>query len=168
MTKMIYLSAAMSLLVAVGRSAAASNVAAPEINASTWINAVPQSLSELRGKVVLVEFWTFGCYNCRNVEPHVKEWDREFRDSGLVVIGVHTPETDYERDLGNVKRYVAEHDLRYPIAIDGDAAIWRSYHNQVWPAWYLIDKHCLIRAVHIGEGAYSETTSEIQALLAES
>ena len=113
------------------------------------------------------EFWTLGCYNCRNVEPHVQEWHRKYGGIGLVVIGVHTPETAYERDIENVKRYLHDHDISYPVAIDGDFVIWRSYSNTAWPAWYLIDKHGSIRYRHIGEGAYADTERQIELLLAE-
>lgn len=140
---------------------------APEITASTWLNSPPKAVADLRGKVALVEFWTFGCYNCRNVEPHVKEWNRKYAERGLVVIGVHTPETAYERDVANVRRYVHEHDLSYAVAIDGDSTTWERYGNHAWPAWYLIDKRGVIRHVHVGEGAYAETEREIEALLTE-
>jgi thiol-disulfide isomerase/thioredoxin len=138
---------------------------APEITAETWLNAPPQRLADLHGRVVLVEFWTFGCYNCRNVEPHVIEWYRKYAQQGLVVIGVHTPETAYERDVENVKRYVREHALPYPVAIDTDSTVWSRYDNHAWPAWFLIDKQGTIRHVHVGEGGYAETEREIEALL---
>ena len=140
---------------------------APEVTAETWLNSKPQRLADLHGKVTLVEFWTFSCYNCRNVEPHVKQWHTKYGARGLVVIGVHTPETEYERDIHNVSRYVEEHGLQYPVAIDNGAATWSRYGNQAWPAWYLIDKHGIIRHVHVGEGEYAQTEREIEALLAE-
>src|SRR2546425_10361831 len=95
---------------------------APEISAQAWINTEPKHVVDLTGKVTLLEFWTLGCYNCRNVEPHVKEWHRKYSDRGLVVIGVHSPETLAERDVATVKRYVREHGISYPVAIDGDFA----------------------------------------------
>src|SRR5262245_4428299 len=156
---------ALALLAPATGACAAS--AAPEIAATTWLNSVPVRLADLKGRVALVEFWTFGCYNCRNVEPHVQEWHRKYGGVGLVVVGVHTPETAYERDIENVKRYVHDHHISYAVAIDSDFAIWRSYANTAWPAWYLIDKHGSIRYTHVGEGAYAETERQIELLLAE-
>jgi thiol-disulfide isomerase/thioredoxin len=141
--------------------------AAPEITATTWLNSAPLRLVDLKGRVVLVEFWTFGCYNCRNVEPHVKEWHRTYSPRGLVVVAVHTPETAYERDVENVRRYVRDHTIPYAVAIDGDSTTWEGYGNTAWPAWYLIDKHGIVRYVHVGEGAYAETEQQIEMLLAE-
>jgi thiol-disulfide isomerase/thioredoxin len=140
---------------------------APEIASHTWLNSHPLHLSDLKGKVVMVEFWTFGCYNCRNVEPHVKEWHQKYAEQGLVVIGVHSPEFLYEHDLDKVSRYLKEHDIRYPVSIDNDFATWNRYENRFWPAMYVIDKQGLIRYVRVGEGGYHETERIIQALLAE-
>jgi thiol-disulfide isomerase/thioredoxin len=145
-------------------TAAPAASAAPEIAATNWLNSASVRLADLKGHVVLVEFWTFGCYNCRNVEPHIQEWHRKYGSVGLSVVGVHTPETAYER---NVKRYVHDHHLSYPIAIDTDFVVWRSYSNTAWPAWYLIDKHGTIRYTHVGEGAYAETERQIERLLGE-
>jgi thiol-disulfide isomerase/thioredoxin len=141
---------------------------APEIFAQEWVNADPVELSSLRGKVVLIKFWTFGCSNCTNVEPYVKSWHRKYADRGLVVIGVHTPEFDFERDRANVRRYVAEHDIRYRVAIDDTFTTWDRYASLGWPTLYLIDKQGIIRHVRIGEGGYSRMEATIQALLAES
>lgn len=140
---------------------------APELLNETWLNTKPLHLTDLKGKVVMVEFWTYGCYNCRNVEPYVKQWNKKFAPQGLVVIGVHSPEFDSERDIENVKRYVREHGITYPVAIDNDFATWRNYNNRYWPAMYLIDKQGVIRYVHIGEGEYALTEQKIQSLLAE-
>ena len=96
---------------------------APEISAQSWLNSEPLRIAELKGKVVLVVFWTFGCYNCRNVEPYIKGWHQKYADKGLVVIGVHAPEFNYERVLANVQRYVREHAILYPIAIDNDFSL---------------------------------------------
>jgi len=139
----------------------------PEVTSPAWINAEPQSLRDLRGKVVLVEFWTFGCYNCRNVEPQVKAWHRQYTDRGFVVIGVHSPEFAYEKNVEAVKRYVKDHDIRYPVAVDNDFANWNRFGNRYWPAMYLIDKQGVIRYVRVGEGGYAETDTVIQKLLAE-
>lgn len=141
---------------------------APDIANPTWLNSAPLRMSDLRGKVVMVEFWTFGCYNCRNVEPYVKEWHRQFADQGFVVIGVHSPEFSHEREVENVKRYLKEHDIRFPVPIDNEFSTWNRYGNRYWPAMYLIDKRGIIRYVKIGEGGYRETERQIQVLLAES
>ena len=140
---------------------------APEIANDTWLNGPPLRLAELRGKVVMVEFWTFGCYNCRNVEPYVKEWHRKYADQGLVIIGVHSPEFKYEHDVESVNRYIAEHGIRYAVPIDNDFSTRNRYGNRYWPAMYLIDKQGVIRSVRIGEGGYQETERVIQSLLAE-
>ena len=140
---------------------------APDIASQTWLNSAPIHLTDLKGKVVMVEFWTFGCYNCRNVEPYVKAWHQKYGERGLVVIGVHSPEFSYEHDLDRVTRYLKEHDIRFPVPIDNDFSIWNRYGNRFWPAMYLIDKRGVIRYVRIGEGGYQETERLIQALLAE-
>jgi thiol-disulfide isomerase/thioredoxin len=140
---------------------------APDITNATWLNSVPLQLQDLRGKVVMVEFWTFGCYNCRNVEPYVKGWYKKYADQGFVVIGVHSPEFSHEYDLVNVKKYIQEHDIRYPVSIDNDFSTWNRYGNRYWPAMYLIDKHGTIRYVRVGEGGYKDTEGLIQSLLAE-
>ncbi len=140
---------------------------APDIQNETWLNAKPTSFAELRGQVVLVEFWTFGCYNCRNVEPHVKEWHKKFKNQGFVVIGVHSPEFSYEKDVEKVKRYLRDHEIDYAVPIDNDFVTWNRYGNRYWPALYLVDKKGVIRSVQIGEGRYRETERLIQDLLAE-
>ena len=140
---------------------------APEIVSQTWLNSAPIRLVDLKGKVVMIEFWTFGCYNCRNVEPHVKAWHRKYANQGLVVIGVHSPEFSYEHDLDRVTRYLKEHEIRFPVPIDNDFATWNRYGNRYWPAMYLIDKQGVIRYVRVGEGGYQETERLIQALLTE-
>lgn len=140
---------------------------APDITSATWLNSSPLHLAELKGKVVMVEFWTFGCYNCRNVEPYVRQWCQQHKDRGFVVIGVHSPEFSHERQVENVQRYMKEHDIRFPVPIDNDFSTWHAYGNRYWPAMYLIDKRGIIRYVKVGEGGYSETERQIQALLAE-
>jgi thiol-disulfide isomerase/thioredoxin len=140
---------------------------APEISGQSWLNSGPLALAELKGKVVLVEFWTFGCYNCRNVEPYVKAWHQKYADKGLVVIGVHAPEFSYERVVANVQRYVREHGIQYPVAIDNDFNTWKRYNNRYWPVMYLIDKRGIIRYLRVGEGGYQQTEQQIRALLEE-
>ena len=141
---------------------------APELTNDTWLNvAAPLRLANLRGKVVIVEMWTFGCINCQHVMPALKEWHSKYKDAGLVIIGNHFPEFSYEQDLENLKTAIAQNDIQYAVAQDNDGATWQSYKNNYWPALYLIDKQGHIRYVHIGEGSYQETEENIQALLAE-
>jgi thiol-disulfide isomerase/thioredoxin len=148
-------------------AAACAAVPAPDIAGRPWLNSAPLQLTQLRGKVVLVEFWTLGCYNCHNVEPYVKQWHERYAEQGLVVIGVHSPEFDYEKDLRRVEEYVRQRGIRYPVVIDNDFAIWNRYANRYWPAIYLIDKRGAICAVRIGEGGYAQTEETIRRLLAE-
>jgi thiol-disulfide isomerase/thioredoxin len=143
-------------------------MAAPEMTGSVWINSEPISPAELRGKVGLVEFWTFGCRNCRNVEPWIKKWHEKFSEQGLVVVGVHSPEFAYEKDIDAVKRYVRQNRIPYAVAVDNDFSIWNRYANHYWPAIYLIDKRGIIRYDRFGEGGYAETEQTIRRLLAES
>src|SRR5262245_3258564 len=129
---------------------------APEFSAGTWINSEPLKLSELRGRVVLIEFWTFGCYNCRNTLPTVKNWDTKYRDKGLTVVGVHSPELDGEEKIENVRREVASLGIRYPVITDNDHANWKAYGVEGWPMLFLLDKNGRVRWQHLGEGAYDE------------
>ncbi len=145
----------------------AKSVPAPEIVSSTWINSRPLKLEELRGKVVMVEFWTFGCWNCRNIEPYVKEWHKKYAKDGLVVIAVHSPEFSYEKEVERVKTYVQENNILYAVPIDNEFRNWRQYHNRYWPTLYVIDKKGTIQYTRIGEGAYEQTEETIQRLLAE-
>ena len=141
---------------------------APELTNSIWLNTdSPLRLADLRGKVVGVEMWTFGCINCQHVIPSLKSWYAQYKDQGFVLIGNHFPEFSSERDLGNLKHAVAQAGIEYPVAQDNDGATWNAYGNSYWPALYLIDKRGRIRYVHIGEGAYAETEAHIKGLLAE-
>jgi len=141
---------------------------APELTNTTWLNVdAPLRLADLRGKVVIVEMWTFGCINCQHVMPALKEWHAKYHDQGLVIIGNHFPEFDYEADLNNLKEAIARDGIEYAVAQDNNGDTWRAYNNHYWPALYLIDKQGHIRYVHIGEGAYKETEANIQALLDE-
>jgi len=142
--------------------------AAPELTNDTWLNAdAPLRLADLRGRVVIVEMWTFGCINCQNVMPALKEWHNKYEDQGLVIIGNHYPEFSYEEDLTNLKDAIARFDIQYPVTQDNDGATWRAYRNRYWPTLYLIDKQGHIRYVHIGEGRYKETEENIKMLLEE-
>ncbi|WP_339485541.1 cytochrome c biogenesis protein DipZ [Pseudomonas sp. EL_65y_Pfl2_R95] len=133
-----------------------------------WLNSPPLSKDDLKGKVVLVDFWTFDCINCRHTLPYVKDWAQKYSKDGLVVIGVHTPEYGFERIIDNVKAKVKEYGITYPVAIDNDYAIWRNFDNQYWPAHYLIDAKGQVRYTHFGEGSYDTQEKMIQQLLKES
>jgi cytochrome c biogenesis protein CcdA/thiol-disulfide isomerase/thioredoxin len=137
---------------------------------SAWINTPggkPLSLAGLRGKVVLVDFWTYSCVNCIRTLPYTKAWYAEYAKAGLVIVGVHTPEFAFEHVVGNVRRAVAEHGIPYPVAVDDDYATWDAWGNQYWPADYLIDRTGHVRDAHFGEGAYDETEADIRTLLGE-
>ncbi len=135
--------------------------------ASGWLNSAPLDAQALRGKVVLVDFWTYSCINCLRSLPYVRQWAERYRDHGLVVIGVHAPEFAFERDAGNVARAVKELGVTYPVAIDNDYAIWRGFDNHYWPAHYFIDAQGSIRAHHFGEGDYAHSEQIIRQLLRE-
>jgi thiol-disulfide isomerase/thioredoxin len=147
--------------------AAAKAPAAPEFAKGDWINSDPLTLNKLRGRVVLVEFWTFGCYNCRNTLPAVKEWDARYRERGLTIVGVHTPETTSEYNIDNVRREVPGLGIKYPIVTDNDYATWKAYGVEAWPTILIVDKQGRIRWLHVGEGRYDETENVIRTLLAE-
>jgi thiol-disulfide isomerase/thioredoxin len=139
---------------------------APEFSGiNHWINSPPLTMQGLRGKVVLVEFWTYDCINCVHVIPHMKQLHARYADKGLVVVGVHTPEYGHERITRNVEQAVKRFDIRYPVAQDNAFKTWNAYHNRYWPAQYLIDREGRIVHTHFGEGAYAETEAKIQALL---
>jgi thiol-disulfide isomerase/thioredoxin len=141
---------------------------APEIHNTVWLNTSEALyLKDLRGKVVLLEMWTFGCINCKNVIPSLNEWHDKYQEDGLVIIGNHYPEFAYEREWENVAQAVEDYGIRYPVAQDNEGQTWRAYNNRYWPALFLIDKFGMIRYKHIGEGAYAKTEAAIQALLAE-
>ncbi|HEX2102203.1 MAG TPA: redoxin family protein [Solirubrobacteraceae bacterium] len=125
------------------------------------------SLRELRGRVVLVDFWTYTCINCLRTLPYLTAWDRRYRDAGLTIVGVHSPEFSFERDAGNVQDAIARAGIRYPVAQDSDLATWNAWGNRYWPAKFLIDATGLVRRAHVGEGEYLETERAIRALLAE-
>ena len=135
--------------------------------AVTWLNSPPLTAEGLKGKVVLVDFWTYSCINCLRTLPYVKAWAERYREQGLVVIGVHTPEFAFEKRLDNVRKAVADFGLGYPIAVDNDYAIWRAFKNRYWPAHYFIDAEGRIRHHHFGEGGYERSEQVIRELLAE-
>ena len=115
----------------------------------------------------MVEFWTFECYNCKNVEPYIKTWYQKYNQKGFEIVAVHTPEFDRERDINNVRNYVKDHAITYPVAIDNDFRIWRRFSNRYWPAMYIVDKQGVIRYRFIGEGNYQKIEKAINLLLAE-
>lgn len=132
-----------------------------------WINSPALTNESLKGKVVLVDFWTFDCINCKRTLPYVKDWVKKYEKDGLVVVGVHTPEYGFERIIDNVKDKVKEYGITYPVAIDNNYAIWRNFDNQYWPAHYLIDAKGQVRFTHFGEGRYDDQEKMIQQLLEE-
>ncbi len=136
-------------------------------NAEGWLNSIPLRTSDLRDKVVLVNFWTYTCINWLRTTPYLRAWADKYRDQGLIVIGVHSPEFAFEKDVANVERATRRLLLTYPILIDGEHAVWRSFNNQYWPASYLIDAQGRIRHHQFGEGNYEKTEQVIQQLLRE-
>ena len=132
-----------------------------------WINSKPLTLESLRGRVVLIDFWTYSCINCLRTFPYIKAWDERYRASGLTIVGVHTPEFAFERVPSNVRENTKRLGLKYPIALDSDFGTWNAWHNQYWPAKYLIDREGHVRLYHFGEGEYDETESAIRELLAD-
>ncbi len=141
---------------------------APEFTGlENWINSKPLKKSDLKGKVVLVDFWTYSCINCIRTQPYLKEWYKTYKDSGFEIIGVHAPEFSFERNPANVEAAAKKAGLTYPIALDNDFATWNAYNNQYWPASYLIDRDGNVRRYHGGEGEYKETEMAIRQLLEE-
>jgi cytochrome c biogenesis protein CcdA/thiol-disulfide isomerase/thioredoxin len=139
----------------------------PLDGAVQWLNSAPLDAQALKGKVVLVDFWTYSCINCLRTLPYVKAWAEKYKDQGLVVIGVHAPEFAFERDVGNVTKAMKELGINYPVAIDNDYKIWRAFNNEYWPAHYFADAQGRIRYHHFGEGDYAESERVIQQLLRE-
>jgi cytochrome c biogenesis protein CcdA/thiol-disulfide isomerase/thioredoxin len=134
---------------------------------SSWLNSKPLTLASLRGKVVLIDFWTYSCVNCIRTLPYVKRWYETYKDEGLVVVGVHTPEFAFEHVRGNVERAVSSFGIHYPVALDNDYGTWTAWGNRYWPAEYYIDREGHVRYAHFGEGDYGETEKVIRTLLAE-
>ncbi|HEV7492501.1 cytochrome c biogenesis protein DipZ [Baekduia sp.] len=132
-----------------------------------WFNSQPLSLKALRGRVVLIDFWTYTCINCLRTLPYLEAWDKRYRSAGLTIVGVHAPEFGFEHDAGNVQRAIASNHIKYPVVQDNDLATWNAYGNQYWPAEYLIDADGQVRETHFGEGDYGKSESAIRALLAE-
>jgi thiol-disulfide isomerase/thioredoxin len=141
---------------------------APEFTGTQrWFNSAPLSLAKLRGRVVLIDFWTYTCINCLRTLPYLEAWDERYRDAGLTIVGVHAPEFGFEHDAGNVERAIATNHIKYPVVQDNDLKTWGAWGNQYWPAEYLIDASGRVRHTHFGEGEYGDTEAAIRSLLAE-
>jgi thiol-disulfide isomerase/thioredoxin len=136
-------------------------------SATGWLNSKPLTEKQLKGKVVLVDFWTYSCINCLRAVPYIRAWADKYKDSGLVVIGVHTPEFDFEKESPNVQKAIQKYGITYPVALDSNQAIWNAFHNEFWPANYFIDATGKVRFEHFGEGQYEESEKWIQQLLQE-
>ena len=142
--------------------------AAPDFtDVAAWLNSKPLTLAQLRGRVVLIDFWTYSCINCLRTLPYIKEWDARYRQLGLTIVGVHSPEFAFEHKESNVRANVKRLGLRYPVALDNDFGTWQAWSNQYWPAKYLIDRAGHVRFYHFGEGDYAKTEDTIRTLLAE-
>ena len=140
----------------------------PEISGiETWLNSAPIKLSEQKGKVILLQFWTFGCINCQRTLPSIIKWHRDYASQGLSVVSIHTPELASERSINNVKNAVKQRGITYPVAIDSNFTTWKAFDNQYWPHLFLADKQGVLRYDHIGEGAYDQTEQKIRELLSE-
>lgn len=143
-------------------------VKAPEIiPGGVWFNSKPLTLAELKGKVVIIDFWTYSCINCQRTFPYLKSWWEKYKDKGLVIIGVHSPEFEFEKSEENLRQAISDFGLKYPVVQDNDFATWQAYNNRYWPAKYFLDKEGYIRYSHFGEGAYDESERVIQELLEE-
>jgi thiol-disulfide isomerase/thioredoxin len=151
---------------AAAQTAGQSELSSLEL-ANEWLNSPPLTASDLRGKVVLIDVWTYTCINWLRQLPYVRAWAEKYRDQGLVVVGVHAPEFPFERNIDNVRRAVKHIGVPYPVAIDNDFAIWRAFRNQYWPALYFVDAQGRVRHQHFGEGDYEQSERFIQKLLAE-
>ena len=145
---------------------AAAQSAAPDfVGIGNWFNSAPLKIADLRGKVVLVDFWTYGCVNCVNTLPHVTELHAKYKDRGLVVVGVHTPEFPFERSASNVQAALKRHGITYPVAQDNESQTWNAWRNRYWPAQYIIDQSGKIVFQHDGEGQYEQMDRTIARLL---
>lgn len=150
-----------------GEESALIGKKAPELSSGDWINSAPATLADLEGKVVLLEFWTFGCINCRNTLPAMKELHSRYAGKDFAIVGVHTPEFEQEKELAAVKEHIKKLGIRYAVVTDNDSETWDRYGQRYWPARYLIDRHGVIRYLFIGEGDDDVVERCVQALLAE-
>ena len=157
---------ALTALAAIVISTACTGFPAPEISGiRAWINSGPLTIKELRGKVVLVDFWTDTCVNCIRTFPYLKQWHAKYADDGLVIIGIHSPEFEFEKEYPNVLQATKDNGITWPVAQDNDFETWSNLSNRFWPAKYLIDKDGTVRYTHFGEGGYDETEKQIRTLL---
>lgn len=165
-SKVTSLSALLVIFVALGAAPFAHAKKAPEFSGIThWINSPPLTMKGLRGKVVLIDFWTYSCINCLRALPHVTHWYDTYKDKGLVIVGVSTPEFDFEKKTANVEKAVTHFGIHYPVAQDNDMATWNAWSNRFWPAEYLVDQHGNVVLHHYGEGHYLEMENAIRKLL---
>ncbi len=132
---------------------------------SQWLNSAPLSIADLKGSVVLVQFWTFACINCQRTLPYITKWHQQYKSQGLKVIGIHTPEFAFERDANNIKKALKQHKITYPVPVDNEYKTWNAYDNQYWPHLFLADRQGLLRYDHVGEGAYEKIEQTIRQLL---
>jgi len=132
---------------------------------SQWLNSPPLQIADLKGKVVLIQFWTFACINCQRTLPYITRWHREYQSQGLQIIGIHAPEFPYERDINNIQRALQTHQITYPVPLDNEFKTWNAYENQYWPHLFLADRQGNLQYDHIGEGSYQETEQMIRQLL---
>ena len=132
---------------------------------SQWLNSDPLTIADLKGSVVLIQFWTFACINCQRTLPYVTKWHEQYAAQGLKVVGIHAPEFAFEREVGNIEAAIAEHGITYPVPLDNDFATWKAYNNRFWPHLFLADREGVIQYDHVGEGAYDETEKTIRQLL---
>jgi thiol-disulfide isomerase/thioredoxin len=148
------------------KSAAAGKTLPEFQGISEWLNSNPLTIAELKGNVILIQFWTFFCINCQRTLPHMTQWHSQYAAQGLKVIGVHTPEFAFERDRANIEEALRQHQITYPVPVDNDFKTWNAYENGYWPHLFLADRQGVMRYDHIGEGAYEETEQMIEQLLA--
>ena len=148
------------------KSAAAGKTLPEFQGISEWLNSNPLTIAELKGNVILIQFWTFSCINCQRTLPHMTQWHGQYAAQGLKVIGVHTPEFAFERDRANIEEALRQHQITYPVPVDNDFKTWNAYENGYWPHLFLADRQGVMRYDHIGEGAYEETEQMIEQLLA--
>lgn len=132
---------------------------------SQWLNSNPLTVADLKGSVVVIQFWTFACINCQRTLPYITQWHKQYAAQGLKVVGIHTPEFAFEREVGNVEAALAERNITYPVPLDNDFTTWIAYNNRFWPHLFLADREGVVQYDHIGEGAYDETEKTIRQML---
>ncbi len=147
-------------------AAAPAGKALPEFQGiQQWLNSSPLTVADLKNQVVLIQFWTFACINCQRTLPYIVQWHQKYATQGLKIVGIHTAEFAFERDINNIKQAITKHNITYPVPVDNQFKTWRAYENEYWPHLFLADRQGLIRYDHIGEGAYDTTEQMIQKML---